>query len=198
MWASLVLAIFTFLSGVRQAAGRTRAGFAHTQGSDKWFQIGACSAVAADTIHAVDLRNTMMQLPAQDIPVARDVSSSHPWGIAGEDSFINGEIFARHALNAEVLFERLADLATVERRCLVNRTRGFIDVSTTNPVMPSSITSSAEPSRQAITGVPHAIASIMDRPKGSGQSIGNRRARALPRKSDFSRSPISPIYSISG
>ena len=34
-----------------------------------------------------------------------------------------------------------------------------------------------------MTGVPQAIASIITRPKGSGQSIGNRRARALPRNS---------------
>ena len=33
--------------------------------------------------------------------------------------------------------------------------------------------------RKAITGVPHAIASIMASPKGSGQSTGNSRA-ALP------------------
>ena len=34
---------------------------------------------------------------------------------------------------------------------------------------------------QARTGVPHAIASIMTRPNGSGQSIGNSSAVALPR-----------------
>ena len=36
------------------------------------------------------------------------------------------------------------------------------------------------------TGVPHAMASIMTRPNGSGQSIGNRRPSAPLRKSDFS------------
>jgi hypothetical protein len=34
-------------------------------------------------------------------------------------------------------------------------------------------------------GVPQDIASIMTIPKGSGQSIGNNSARALPRKSHF-------------
>ena len=35
--------------------------------------------------------------------------------------------------------------------------------------------SGTEPLRKASTGVPHAIASIMTRPNGSGQSIGNMR-----------------------
>jgi len=46
-----------------------------------------------------------------------------------------------------------------------------------------------------MTGVPHAIASIMTRPNGSGQSIGTNSPIAPLRKSDFSASPISPIYS---
>ena len=66
------------------------------------------------------------------------------------------------------------------------------------PVTPSSITSGTEPQCQAITGVPQAMASIITRPNGSGQSIGNSSASALPRKSDFSASPISPMNSISG
>ena len=54
------------------------------------------------------------------------------------------------------------------------------------PVTPSSMTSGTEPQRQAITGVPQAIASIITSPNGSGQSIGNSSAAALPRNSDFS------------
>jgi hypothetical protein len=42
--------------------------------------------------------------------------------------------------------------------------------------------------------VPHASASIITRPNGSGQSIGKRRARALPMNSFLSRSSISPSY----
>jgi hypothetical protein len=57
--------------------------------------------------------------------------------------------------------------------------------STTNPVTPWSITSGTDPRRNATTGVPHAIASITTRPKGSGQSIGNSRAVAFARKSCF-------------
>ena len=49
-------------------------------------------------------------------------------------------------------------------------------LSTTKPVTPSSITSGTEPLRQAMTGVPQAMASIMTRPNGSAQSMGNSRA----------------------
>src|SRR5215207_8490324 len=71
-------------------------------------------------------------------------------------------------------------------------------VSTIAPLTPSSMTSGTEPLRQAITGVPADIASIMTRPKGPGQSIGNNRARALPRKLALLRSSTSPTNSISG
>jgi len=42
------------------------------------------------------------------------------------------------------------------------------------------------------------MASIITRPKGSGQSMGKSRASAPPRKADFWLSPISPTNSISG
>ena len=44
----------------------------------------------------------------------------------------------------------------------------------------------------------HDIASIITRPKGSGQSIGKASARALPRKSFFCSSLISPMNSTRG
>ena len=59
--------------------------------------------------------------------------------------------------------------------------------STTKPVTPSSMTSGTEPLRKATTGVPQASASIITRPNGSGQSIGNSKAQALPRNSSFVR-----------
>jgi hypothetical protein len=46
--------------------------------------------------------------------------------------------------------------------------------------------------------VPHASASIIVRPKGSGQSIGKSSAAAPPTSACLSRSPISPRYSTSG
>jgi len=61
------------------------------------------------------------------------------------------------------------------------------------PVKPSSMTSGTAPRLKAITGVPQAIASIITRPNGSGQSIGASKATAPLRNSDFSQSLISPI-----
>jgi Natural resistance-associated macrophage protein len=49
-----------------------------------------------------------------------------------------------------------------------------------------------------MTGVPQAMASIITSPKGSGQSMGKRRASAPPRMADLSVSPISPMNSTSG
>ena len=69
---------------------------------------------------------------------------------------------------------------------------------TTNPDSPFFITSGIDPQRNATTGVPHAIASIMTNPNGSGQSTGNRNAAALPMNSFLSCSPISPTHSTSG
>ena len=61
----------------------------------------------------------------------------------------------------------------------------LVSSSTTKPVTPSSTISETEPRLKAITGVPHAIASIITRPNGSGQSIGTSRAIAPLRNSDF-------------
>jgi len=49
------------------------------------------------------------------------------------------------------------------------------------PDLPLSMTSGTEPYRNAITGIPQAMASIITSPKGSGQSIGKSRASALPK-----------------
>ena len=65
-------------------------------------------------------------------------------------------------------------------------------VETTNPVSPSSRTSGTEPLRKATTGVPQAMASIITSPNGSGQSMGNSRARALPSTSARPVPPTSP------
>ena len=67
-----------------------------------------------------------------------------------------------------------------------------VSFSTINPVTPWSIISGIDPRRQAITGVPQAMASITTSPNGSGQSIGKRRAAAFPRKSAFAASSTSP------
>ncbi len=46
-----------------------------------------------------------------------------------------------------------------------------------------------------MTGVPQAIASIITRPNGSGQSIGNSSAWAPERNAGFWLSSISPMNS---
>ena len=53
------------------------------------------------------------------------------------------------------------------------------------PVSPSATTSGTEPLRQATTGVPQAMASVITRPNGSGHWIGNSRADARPSRSAF-------------
>ena len=69
---------------------------------------------------------------------------------------------------------------------------------TMKPLTPFSITSGTDPHGQAIVGVPHAMASIITTPNGSGQSMGNRWAMAPPRNAALSASPISPTHSTSG
>jgi ATP-binding cassette, subfamily B, bacterial len=69
----------------------------------------------------------------------------------------------------------------------------LVSSSTMNPARPSSTTSGTEPRLNAITGVPQAMASIMTRPNGSGQSMGTKRAMAPLRKSDFSWSVMENI-----
>ena len=71
-------------------------------------------------------------------------------------------------------------------------------VSTMAPVRPSSMISGTEPQRNASTGVPQAMASIMERPNGSGQSMGNSSACASPRNCVFWCSLISPMNSTPG
>ena len=67
-----------------------------------------------------------------------------------------------------------------------------------NPVRLSSITSGTEPRLKAITGVPHAMLSIITSPNGSGQSIGNNSPCAPDRKAGYWLSLISPINSTHG
>src|SRR6185369_2603581 len=71
-------------------------------------------------------------------------------------------------------------------------------VSTIWPVTPLSTISGTDPQRKASTGVPQAMASIITMPNGSGQSTGNRRARAELRKFALARSLISPMNSNAG
>jgi hypothetical protein len=68
---------------------------------------------------------------------------------------------------------------------------------TTKPVSPSATTSGTDPLRQATTGVPQAMASVMTRPNGSAHWIGNSNAAALASSSVFCSWSHSPRTSTS-
>ena len=63
---------------------------------------------------------------------------------------------------------------------------------TRNPVSPSVTTSGTAPIGSAITGVPHASASTIARPNGSGSRTGNSSARAPARSSALRSFETSP------
>ena len=65
-----------------------------------------------------------------------------------------------------------------------------------NPVSPSAITSGTDPRGWAITGVPHAMDSVITSPKGSSQSIGNSTPLDRDIRSAFSCTEISPSTTV--
>ena len=66
------------------------------------------------------------------------------------------------------------------------------------PVTPLTMTSGTEPRRSATTGVPQAMASIMTRPNGSSQQIGNSMAQARDSRSRLAWASATPKSSTSG
>ena len=88
--------------------------------------------------------------------------------------------------------------APIESQRTMHRRNRALDGIDDEAIAALLMISGTEPARQATQGVPHDIASIITSPKGSGQSMGNSSARALPRNSRLSRSPISPTYSTCG
>jgi len=105
--------------------------------------------------------------------------SAPPW--RGQNILVNREIALRHVFCRETLLEYRAHPfpSRLSRRETAS-TASSISF-TMNPESSSSITSGTDPDRKAMTGVPQDIASIITSPNGSGQSIGNNNARALPR-----------------
>src|SRR6185312_12089843 len=95
---------------------------------------------------------------------------------------IDLDIFIGHAFHGEALLELFADAPARQFDRAADRRHRFI-------LGPHDIAGDT---------VVDAIASIITRPNGSTQSIGQSRAAALPRKSDFWASLISPIYSTWG
>ena len=100
--------------------------------------------------------------------VGRQVVRHHPLGLEA----LLGVGAARLGGDRVGLLERGDRVAPVGRRSRRSR--------------PGSITSGTAPQRDAITGVPHAIDSIITRPNGSSHSIGKSVARACWSSSTFS------------
>src|SRR5215469_3881254 len=104
---------------------------------------------------------------------------------------------SRYPCAITVAVKRRSNAARTRHRSTLGRRAIAASASssefTMNPLMPCSTTSGTEPRFQAMTGVPQAIASIITRPKGSGQSMGNSSARAWARNSLLRSSPISPM-----
>ena len=67
-----------------------------------------------------------------------------------------------------------------------------------NPFTPSCTISSTAPPASARTGVPHAIASIITSPNGSGHRIGKRSTRASRRSWILPAWSTSPTKSMPG
>jgi len=63
---------------------------------------------------------------------------------------------------------------------------------TRNPLTPSSINSGIEPRRNAITGVPVAIASTTDKPNGLIKLMRCSKAAAPPNNASRCRPPTEP------
>ncbi|TPV99378.1 MAG: hypothetical protein USCAAHI_01183 [Beijerinckiaceae bacterium] len=98
---------------------------------------------------------------------------------------IESQILLSHATRRELLLEALPYDGARQSRQLANgadRARLVFDDEPRQTIFDHFGT---EPRLKAITGVPHAIASIITKPNGSGQSIGTISATAPLRNSDF-------------
>ena len=105
---------------------------------------------------------------------------------AAEQVLEQGEVLGHHPLGREVALDRLARQAARSSWSIRPMASAMSATSRhRKPVMPSSTISGAAPSGKVSTGVPHAMASIITRPNGSGQRIGFSRARAPARSSQL-------------
>src|SRR5881396_1717244 len=105
---------------------------------------------------------------------------------------VHQKVVADHSITAEAQGGAGAYLAPVETADTSDRRDRAGDVVDTKPVTPSSTTSATAPRRRPITGVPQAIASIMERPKGSANSTRCSSATAEPSSSSRSFEPSEP------
>src|SRR5262244_3108360 len=101
------------------------------------------------------------------------------------ETAVDGQIFGGHAAGCEALLEARPYSLPRQARELANGSNraGFVlHDETRQPILDDLRHGAAV---ECDYGVPHAIASIIVRPNGSGQSIETRRAIAPLRKSGF-------------
>ena len=96
----------------------------------------------------------------------------------------------RSALNLAAATARIADRSSIWAASTA--AAAATGSETRNPVTPGSMISGIEPRWYAMTGVPAAIASTTDRPKGSSKSMGCSRASAPPSRAERSRRSDRP------
>jgi hypothetical protein len=109
-----------------------------------------------------------------------------------ETRFKTGDVILGHSSRSEATLECRTDPCPVEGSEFPYRTHCFrfvVDDKARHAVFDYF---GDGPSSPRNNWRPHAMASIMTKPKGSGQSIGKRRAEAFPRNSFFCFSFTSP------
>ena len=88
-------------------------------------------------------------------------------------------IFIDHAVDGEMLFNMATTVCSVNLFNPCNRLNGLVHVVTRKPFLPFSISSGMLPLSKAITGVPQAMDSITDSPKGSFKLYGVQQRAGL-------------------
>jgi hypothetical protein len=104
--------------------------------------------------------------------ICQTLNGELPMSGVTHEAPIDPNIIICHAVRREALLEAAAHLVAIQRGHLLQRGASLIDIFDDQ-----------------------AIASIMTRPKSSGQQIGNNNALASRRNGPFSRSLISPMNS---
>jgi hypothetical protein len=102
-------------------------------------------------------------------------------------------VFIDHAVDGEMPFNMATTGCAVNLFNTCNRLNGLVHVAHQKPFWPFSISSGMLPLSKAITGVPQAMDSITDRPKGSSNCMGCNSAQALPSSRLRSTGPTLPI-----
>jgi hypothetical protein len=104
----------------------------------------------------------------------------------GEHPLVDAFVAGDHGLGREPLLDPLAHDPGVQPTHPVHRGRHLLHRGHDNAGLAVGHHLGTEPLRQAITGVPQAMASVITSPNGSGHWIGNNNAAAPANSSAFS------------